>query len=168
MTIIKVKEIVEKHFKVDISLKRREHKWVIPRFIYYDLCRNNLPIELKIVGKQVNSTHSAVINGASKLKGYLKEYPSYALSYKVLKKEIKDALSKENEIEEIEVVAEYVEPNLRDCELDVLSELKEMSDSDISLFIENRLIPFKKMLASEVIHKVNIVKGAVRNHTMKI
>jgi len=167
MTIIKVKEIVEKHFKVDISLKRREHKWVIPRFIYYDLCRNNLPIELKIVGKQVNSTHSAVINGASKLKGYLKEYPSYALSYKVLKKEIKDTL-KEDEIEEIEVSVEYVKPNLRDCELDVLSELKEMSDSDISLFIENRLIPFKKMLATEIIQKVNVVKGAVRNHTMKI
>ena len=57
-----IKEIVEQHFKLDITTKTRKREYVEARGIYYYLTRQYTRMSLSSIGKTMGRDHSTVLH----------------------------------------------------------------------------------------------------------
>jgi hypothetical protein len=170
MNIEEIKTIIEDHFKIDIKFKTRTPKYIVPRYIYFKLCREETNSNSTEIGKGAGTSRYMVKHGITELKALLLDLPPYKLSYDLLSKRITKKRKEQEYLDNLQVVEEIVDKNehLRQSEKNVLSVLKNMSDIDISLFIDSRLKPYVNMLKSKKTQEVDNVIGATRNFTMKI
>ena len=110
--------------------------------------------------------------GIDELKSVVTEKDYKKLYLDVLS--IIDFGAKEDEIpeENIKVIEKIVyrdfNDNLRQCEKDILKDLKMLNDTDILDLHKTRLRPFISMLKSKRVQQVKEVKGATRRHSIQM
>ena len=63
----KYKNIVNKHFDLDISLKSRQYEYVVARACYYKICREIAGFSFEKIGRSVNKSHATVMHGIREL-----------------------------------------------------------------------------------------------------
>lgn len=63
----KYKNIVNKHFDLDISLKCRQYEYVVARACYYKICREIGGFSFEKIGRSVNKSHATVMHGIREL-----------------------------------------------------------------------------------------------------
>ena len=180
MTKEEIKEIVDTVFNTDISKKSRKTKDIVPKFVYFTLARRYTDQSLDSVAELTNTLqHGTVKNGITKLDGLLDAYPHFkpyfveceslilkdcdeqnTPYYYKLKKKFENKIN-------VKVKPEH-SLNKKTIILSINNELLKLNDSDLLDFREYRLKPYLSMLRTEVIRERAEVRGAVRNHTMKI
>lgn len=85
-----IKQIVESHFKIEISKETRQREYVEARGIYYKLTRDNTRLSLTAIGKPVNKHYSSVIHGIIQIENWIERDVAIRNNYTVLKNKVKD------------------------------------------------------------------------------
>jgi hypothetical protein len=153
-TLTEIADIVCAVTGLDIRLRTRKEDYVFGRMIYAKIARENTIQNLNHIGKEVGVKHDTVIY-------YISEFDKIIDTGCNIK--IYDCVLAELGIVK-EVKEEVVTTDLNLLQLKVLSDLKQLSHSELSEFYETRLKPFKKALESRVMPKVIIEEqGAMLN-----
>ena len=173
MTLKQIRTIIEQETEIDISIHCRRKEHVLARAIYCLVARELTNRTLKAIGEEINRKHDSVLHLINNAKIFVKHEQDYKKLYlDVLS--IIDFGAKEDEIPEgnIKVIEKIVyrdfNDNLRQCEKDVLKDLKMLNDTDILDLHKTRLRPFISMLKSKRVQQVKVVNGAKRRHTIKM
>ena len=85
-----IKQIVESHFKIEISKETRQREYVEARGIYYKLTRDNTRLSLTAIGNPVNKHYSSVIHGIIQIENWIERDVAIRNNYTVLKNKVKD------------------------------------------------------------------------------
>ena len=185
MTKEQIKKIVDTVFNTDVSKKSRKTGEIVPRFIYFTLARRYTDQPLDSVAELTNcKQHGTVLNGITKLDGLLDAYPHFkpyyfeceslilkecnvknTPHYYKLKKKFENKVKGEAEVKP-KKSKDSIDKSI--IILDITNELLKLSNDNLLNFKEYRLKPYLGMLKSEVIREFTEVRGAVRNHIMKI
>jgi hypothetical protein len=163
ITINDIFKEVQKYSKDSLKSKLKNSHQVSLRYIYYELARVFTEENQNNIAKLTGKARSGITHASKEIRQVLNTEPEYAKIYDNIYKKI--TFMKYGYIP-----APKAEPvdELRQSEKNVLSVLKNMSDIDISLFIDSRLKPYLSMLKSKKTQEVDNVIGATRNFTMKI
>mgnify|MGYP003627444631 FL=1 len=180
-----IKQIVDTVFNTDVSKRSRKTNEIVPRFIYFTLARRYTDQSLDSVAELTNTKqHGTVKNGIIKLDGLLEAYPHFkpyyieceslilkkcneqnTPYYYKLKKKFENKVRGEAEVEP-KKSKDSIDKSI--IILDITNELLKLSNDNLLNFKEYRLKPYLGMLKSEVIREFTGVRGAARNHIMKI
>ena len=173
MTLKQIRTIIEQETEIDISIHCRRKEHVLARAIYCLVARELTNRTLKAIGEEINRKHDSVLHLINNAKIFVKHEQDYKKLYlDVLS--IIDFGAKEDEIpeENIKVIEKIVyrdfNDNLRQCEKDILKDLKMLNDTDILDLHKTRLRPFISMLKSKRVQQVKEVKGATRRHSIQM
>lgn len=170
MTTHKIKELVEFHSDLDLSIKCRRTPYIIAKTVCILLCRRNPKISYQAIGDLLNINHASVMNLNKKGEYRVKVEEDYKKLYMNVLNSIDSTKPTYDQATKtfIKTIYKPFEDSLRECEKDVLRGLKTMSDTELSEFNNTRLKPYISMLKSRVVHKTNEVIGATRKHKMII
>ena len=161
ITTDEIYNIVSEIFDTNLKYNSRKTKYTTARFTFYDLSRKYTGDILRVIGNKTGHKHDTVLNGLLKIKNLMIAYTDVESKYKRCEAAIKEKLGIKDDNEPEEEV-------LRESEEYVLNALKELSDSDVSEFIETRLNPYLNMLKSKQVHKIEVVRGATMNRFSKV
>jgi len=139
-----IADVVSEVWEVDIRSKRRDSWSFLARQCYYHIAKKYLFFTVVKLAKEVNRTHGTLINALNKFERDFKE-PLHSKLYDQCLSE----LGIKPKTEEVHVV-EKKEESFTGVMLDVLRDLKQLSDGQLSEFHETRLKPFKKTLESRI------------------
>lgn len=85
-----IRNIVEKHFGIDISNKTRKFEYVFARACYYKICRDFGGYQYNKIAKTLNKNHATVLHALKEIefmakhdKVYLKKYNSLMRKFNV-------------------------------------------------------------------------------------
>lgn len=158
LTLKQIADAVIKVSKVNIRNRVRDNEHCIPRMIYYKIAKDNTLLTLKKIGNEVNiKAHGTVLSGICNFKTDIKNSFTKRLYDNILNELGLNDIYLEKEIK-------INDDEIRECEILVLNQLKDVNDEDVLEFIETRLKPFKKALESRIKPKVIVkVAGATLN-----
>lgn len=90
MELKQIREIVEKHTKIDIGDKSRIQKFVYTRAMYFTLCREYTLFGLAEIGNSIGKNHATVLHGIKLFNDWISEHEDvYINQYENIEKEIK-------------------------------------------------------------------------------
>ena len=169
MTSEEIKNIVNKEFETDVSLKLRKRDTIDAKRVYVKLCREHTLETYDKIGKTINCNHATIlhhykhrniIQDVFKLRGnmLIEKYDLNAEKYDVSRINYGKAFKKDLNIKKTD---------LNENELFILDSFKELSnlnDSELTEFKETRLKPFLRMLESRKTHKniTNVVGETIK------
>jgi len=160
MNLFKIRTIVENHFKIDLETKGQSAKYTVPRTIFFVLSKRYTREKEASIGNYISFSERVTNASEKNLEKYLKEFPSYELSYNLLLREVGKNDRK--------ITKTISKSNLRESEIAILKSLSALSDRQVSEFTETRLKPYLKMLQSNERHKAKVIQPAKRNHIMTV
>jgi len=88
-----IKEIVEQHYKLDITTKTRKREYVEARAIYFYLTRQYTRMSLSSIGKTMDRDHSTVLHFERLMPHWLKHDIQLKEDYKSINKRVQDAVN---------------------------------------------------------------------------
>jgi len=93
MSATLIKEIVEQHYKLDITTKTRKREYVEARAIYFYLTRQYTRMSLSSIGKTMGRDHSTVLHFERLMPHWLKHDIQLKEDYKSINKRVQDAVN---------------------------------------------------------------------------
>jgi len=97
MTIEKIKEIVEKETKINLSNPSRRSELVYVRALYFNLCREYTMHPLEVIGKSVGKHHATVMHGIKLFRDWIDQHETkYIEIYETLDRQVRKEFRKEN------------------------------------------------------------------------
>tara|TARA_R100001460_G_scaffold76148_1_gene117241 strand:- start:123 stop:518 length:396 start_codon:yes stop_codon:yes gene_type:complete len=93
MSATLIKEIVEQHYKLDITTKTRKREYVEARGIYYYLTRQYTRMSLSSIGKTMGRDHSTVLHFERLMPHWIKHDIQLKEDYKSINKRVQDAVN---------------------------------------------------------------------------
>jgi hypothetical protein len=88
-----IRSIVNDKFKIDISSKCRERRYIDPRFIYALLCKKYTLESTTRIGLTINRHHASILHAIKQGEIYLEQDQEFSLKYLNCKKLIDDRLN---------------------------------------------------------------------------
>jgi hypothetical protein len=163
ITINDIFKEVQKYSKNCLKSKLKNSHQANLRFIYYELSRILTDESQTNIANLTEKARSGITHASKEVHNVLNSEPLYAEIYESIYNKLKL-------VENIHVPTQKSQPKekLTQYEIHVLSALKNMSDIDISLFIDSRLKPYVNMLKSKTTQQVKVVAGAIRNRTSNL
>ena len=96
MTIDKIKEIVEKETRINLSNPSRKTELVYVRALYFNLCREYTMHPLEVIGKSVGKHHATVLHGIKLFRDWIDQHETkYIELYEKLDREVRKVFRKE-------------------------------------------------------------------------
>ena len=93
MSATLIKEIVEQHYKLDITTKTRKREYVEARAIYFYLTRQYTRMSLSSIGKTMGRDHSTVLHFERLIPHWLKHDIQLKEDYKSINKRVQEAVN---------------------------------------------------------------------------
>jgi hypothetical protein len=93
MSATLIKEIVEQHYKLNITTKTRKREYVEARAIYFYLTRQYTRMSLSSIGKTMGRDHSTVLHFERLMPHWLKHDIQLKEDYKSINKRVQDAVN---------------------------------------------------------------------------
>ena len=158
ITINDIFKEVQKYSKDSLKSKLKNSQQVNLRYIYYELARIFTEESQNKIAKLTRKARSGISHASKEIHQVLNTEPECAEIYDNIYKKLTFMKYGYIPTPKTEPVEE-----LRQSEKNVLSVLKNMSDIDISLFVDSRLKPYVSMLKSKTTQQIKVVAGAKRN-----
>jgi chromosomal replication initiator protein len=87
-----IRAIVNGRFKIDISSKCRERRFIDPRFIYALLCKKYTLESTTRIGLTINRHHASILHAIKQGEIYLEQDKEFETKYLTCKKLVDDRL----------------------------------------------------------------------------
>ena len=127
MTCKEIKDKIDNHLSLDISIKIRSTFYVELRYIYYQLCLKYASdaLSYRRIGKEVNKDHASVMHGLGKFEDFLLTDNDFATKYYDIEQIIISVVPKEIIDRRIKI-EEYKKQMLTNKYLDLQSKYFEL------------------------------------------
>ena len=137
MKLEEIKEAVDLFFEIDISSKDKSNKYVAGRAVYYNISKRETKKSYDNISKVVKKDHCAIVHAKKNFDNYL-DMDNFSDNYDSILEYLGIENLRESTKEEIKKESHVL--------LSIVSDLDNLTDSDLITFRETRLEPFINML----------------------
>jgi hypothetical protein len=82
---LKIKELIEQVYRLDISSVSRQSSYVQARSIYYRLCIDYTPLNYSQISKSINRNHATLIHAMKQFDVLVRFIPGFDKNFKFIK-----------------------------------------------------------------------------------